>query len=86
MLPVKAAASATFEEPYLRTPAICSLMEAPDTELADSVVAWRMRQFRLDGLDFCGVIQKSTPLCAHEIAPGFAIRCPPPTMLATDAE
>jgi hypothetical protein len=26
-----------------------------------------------------------TLVCAHEIAPGFAIRCPPP-MLATDAE
>jgi hypothetical protein len=27
-----------------------------------------------------------TPLWAHEIAPGLAIRWPPPTMLATDAE
>ena len=36
-------------------------MEAPDTKLADSVVAWRMRQFRLDGLDFRGVIEKEDP-------------------------
>ena len=26
--------------------------------------------------------RKSTPLCAQEIAPGFATRAPPPTMLA----
>ncbi len=30
--------------------------------------------------------RKRIPLCAHEIAPGLAIRWPPPTMLATDAE
>ena len=30
--------------------------------------------------------RKRIPLCAHEMAPGLAIRCPPPTMLATDAE
>jgi hypothetical protein len=30
--------------------------------------------------------RKRTPLWAHEIAPGLAIRWPPPTMLATDAE
>ena len=30
--------------------------------------------------------RKSTPLWAHEIAPGLASRWPPPTMLATEAE
>jgi hypothetical protein len=40
----------------------------------------------MDGLGFRGVSQKSTSLWAHELAPGWAIRQPPPTMLATDAE
>jgi hypothetical protein len=40
-----------------------------------------------DGLGFCGVIEEEH-LWPHEIAPGLAIRWPPPppTMLATDAE
>jgi hypothetical protein len=38
----------------------------------------------MGGSDFRGVIEKNTPLCAHEIGPGLAIR--PPTMLATDAD
>jgi hypothetical protein len=30
----------------------------------------------MGGSDFCGVIEKNTPLCAHEIGPGLAIRRP----------
>ena len=43
---------------------------------------------RLNRMDWASVesSRKSTPLWAHEMAPGLAIRLPPPTMLATDAE
>src|SRR5215204_3670849 len=40
---------------------------------------------RLNRMDWASVesSRKRTPLCAHEMAPGLAMRWPPPTMLAT---
>ena len=42
----------------------------------------------LNRMDWASVesSRNRTPLCAQEMAPGLAIRWPPPTMLATDAE